>query len=351
MSLRIPMLLIAATLSFPLFAAAPQLGQQKFYGDWTVACDNRLSCEAVSLPVDAKPDDRQSIMVKRDSQGGEIAIEIYGLETTGSRYRIIIDRKTAHSGAMPANAGDPVLITGPDALRLARKIAIGTTAILADGAGKELSRVSLSGSRQALAQIDRIQNRSGTASALAKTGRQNLRPKSMPTPVIQASRVIPVDRIPDAATLVSLAENSVCKDSRTTVTEDRAYSLGMVDGAAKALVLISCGSGAYNFTSAIFVGTESLSGKWSFAPAQLDYDDNGRMMEGGVLLMVNAGWDASTQKLGSFNKGRGLGDCGEALDYGWDGATFRLVSAIGMAECRGSMDWLTLWQAEVKLVD
>jgi hypothetical protein len=26
---------------------------------------------------------------------------------------------------------------------------------------------------------------------------------------------------------------------------------------------------------------------------------------------------------------------------------FRLISAYGMEQCRGSLDWLTLWQAEV----
>lgn len=345
------LLLIAATLSAPAFAAPPQLGEQKFYKDWAVVCDNSLSCETVSLPPESFPDNQLSIVLKRDARTGDIGIEIFGLESNSNQYQVMIDRKRAHKGAMPMNAGDPVPIAGADALRLARRIALGTNAVLTDGAGKELGRISLSGSRQALAHIDHVQNRAGAATAMAKIGRKSLRPKWMPLPVISAKRIVPVDTTPDATTLVSLAENSACKESRITVTEDSAYSLGKVDGKAKALVLISCGSGAYNFTSAVYIGTENAPGKWDFAPPLLDYDDKGRMLFEGLLTMINAGWEPATQTLGSFSKSRGIGDCGEALAYVWDGATFRLSEAMGMEQCRGSMDWMTLWKAEVKLTD
>jgi len=52
--------------------------------------------------------------------------------------------------------------------------------------------------------------------------------------------------------------------------------------------------------------------------------------------------------LNSYNKGRGLGDCGNAETYVWDGATFRLVQAYAMSECRGSTEWLTIWRAKVE---
>jgi hypothetical protein len=34
----------------------------------------------------------------------------------------------------------------------------------------------------------------------------------------------------------------------------------------------------------------------------------------------------------------------------WDGAMFRLTSATAMGECRGSVDWIPIWRAEVKLL-
>jgi Protein of unknown function (DUF1176) len=351
MNLRPILLLIAMTVSSSVLAAPPQLAEQKFYKDWAVVCDNSLSCESVSLPPQSFPDNQPSIVLKRDARTGDVAIEMFGLETTNGQYRVLIDRKLVHKGDMPMNAGDAVRISGADALRLARQLAVGSKATLMDGSGKELGSISLSGSRQALGYIDQIQNRAGTATALTRQGRKSLRPKWMPKPVILAKRVVPVDATPDAAALVNLAENSPCKDARVTVTEDKAYSLGTIDGKAKALVLISCGSGAYNFSVGVYVATEAESGKWTFAAPQLDYDNKGRMIEGDMLFLINGGWDTSTQSLGSFSKSRGLGDCGEALSYVWDGAMFRLADAIGMAQCRGSMDWMTLWQAEVKLVD
>ena len=68
-------------------------------------------------------------------------------------------------------------------------------------------------------------------------------------------------------------------------------------------------------------------------------------------LLINADWDPATQIMSSYAKGRGPGDCGNSTSYLWDGEQFRLLSAQGMEQCRGSLDWQTLWQAEAKLVD
>ena len=115
--------------------------------------------------------------------------------------------------------------------------------------------------------------------------------------------------------------------------------------------MISCGGGAYNFASAAYIGTEESSRNWQFSPAVFDYGDSVRSADESLQLLVNASWDADSQTISSYSKGRGLGDCGNAETFVWDGATFRLISAYGMDQCRGSLDWLTLWQAEVRLVD
>lgn len=355
MILRNTLLLIAATLSLPVdaplsAAPAPQLGQQKFHGDWAAACDNRLNCQAVSMPAEELPPDRLTIVLGRDARSGDVTIELAFPETASDRYRLLIDGRVADTGAIPSGADKSVKVTGQDALRLARMLAMGTRAVLKDGAGKELGRLSLTGSRKAMAHIDQVQNRAGTSNALAITGRKKLRAKWAPAPVIEAKRIVPTGNIPNAAALVALAEGSECKDARFTVTEDSAYSLGTVDGKARALVLISCGAGAYNFSTAIYTGTETAAGKWDFGPAPFDYDGNGNP-DAKVPILINTNWDAATQTLDSFHKGRGVGDCGTSLSYVWDGVMFRLTSAAGMEECRGSLDWMTLWHADVKLVD
>jgi hypothetical protein len=351
MSLRTFPLLLLAAASFGASAEAKiQLGQQKFFKDWAVACDNILSCQATALQPEDQAEDRLSLFVERDSATGDVAISLSGFQTKSENYRIMIDGRLAHSGAIITST-ETITVSGADAIKLARAIAKGNLLLLQDGDGAEIGKASLKGSTAALRHIDIVQNRAGTKTALAKSGRKVLRPKSLPMPVIEAKRIVPNNVTPDATALVSLIESSTCSKEREGVTEDVAHSLGPVDGKARALVMISCGNGAYNFSQAIYVGVEEAAGKWTFKPAEFDYGDDFRTADNSLQLLVNADWDSATQKLSSFSKGRGLGDCGNGETYVWDGSMFRLVKASGMAECRGSIQWLTLWQAEVKLVN
>jgi hypothetical protein len=71
-------------------------------------------------------------------------------------------------------------------------------------------------------------------------------------------------------------------------------------------------------------------------------------MNGDAADLTNGGWDPKTRLLGSYEKGRGLGDCGSAESYAWDGRRFRLIEATTMGECRGSHDWITVWTARAE---
>lgn len=352
MSLRPLALLFPATALLASAALAnPQPGAQKYFKNWAVACDNTLSCEAVALQPESVPGDNLSLVVSREAQSGNVAITLIGEPSKSDRFRVYIDGRLAHNGTVPADEADSFKVSGPDAIRLARALARGSRMVLRDGGGTELGEASLLGSTAALRHIDSIQNRAGTRQALASPGKKALRPKWLPKPVITAKRFTPIKTIPDATTLVSLVEGSACAEERYGVTEDTAYSLGRKDGKAQALVMLSCGSGAYNFATAAYIGTEGEGHKWSFAPARFDYGDRIKTMDGSLQLLVNADWDEASLTISSFAKGRGLGDCGNSESYVWDGEMFRLNSAYGMSECRGSMDWMTLYRAEVKLVD
>ncbi len=329
----------------------PNLGVQKFFGDWAVACDNRLECEAVSMQPEDLAFEGISLSLVRTSLQDEIGITLGGFDTKSDRYQILIDGRKAVTGQINTAAPVSIIINDKDAPRLARTLAKGSMLELRDGKGEVLGKISLKGSSAAFGYIDKVQNRATTKTALVNPGAKRLRVKSWPTPVIAAKRIVPTDTTPDATTLVGLIESSSCKDERTNVTEDTAYSLGNIDGKARALVMISCGTGAYNFASAAYIGTEDTKGKWQFAPAQFDYGDAVRTMDGSVQLLINADWNQATQTMSSYAKGRGLGDCGNAESYVWDGAQFRLISALAMQQCRGALDWLTIWQADVKLVD
>lgn len=344
-------MMLLATSSVAAPNVKPNPGTQKFFHDWAVACDNRLACEAVSMQTEDAAFDGVSLSLSRASQTGDIVITLGRFETQSDRYRIIVDGRVADTGPINKAASEPITVTGPDALRLSRTLANGRVLKLRDGKGAELGMVSLKGSAAAFQHIDKTQDRATTKTALVNPGRQDLRVKWMPSPVITAKRIAPTQSIPDATTLVSLIESSSCKEERYGVTEDTAYSLGTINGKAQSLVMISCGAGAYNFASAAYIGTEETAGKWQFTPALFDYGDTLRTTNSSVQLLVNADWDATSQTITSYAKGRGLGDCGNAETYVWDGVQFRLISAYALEQCRGALDWLTIWHAEVKLVD
>jgi hypothetical protein len=69
------------------------------------------------------------------------------------------------------------------------------------------------------------------------------------------------------------------------------------------------------------------------------------MGEGNDPDLTNGGWDAKTRTLSSYAKGRGIGDCGVSQTYAWDGTRFRLIDQNVMGECRGSIDYITVWTA------
>jgi hypothetical protein len=54
--------------------------------------------------------------------------------------------------------------------------------------------------------------------------------------------------------------------------------------------------------------------------------------------------------LRTFNKGRGIGDCGDEESWIWDGKTFRLAEVKTMPHCRGvpGDDWPVIYRAERK---
>jgi len=116
---------------------------------------------------------------------------------------------------------------------------------------------------------------------------------------------------------------------------------------SKALLLISCETGAYNVIDLAFEVTRDapyvsrgLSLTLPFTPASRS--DN-------QLELVNAEFDASHGLLYTFSKGRGLGDCGVATRWQYDGNEFVLAEYAEEKTCdawHSSEDWPTLWVTE-----
>ncbi|WP_417608367.1 DUF1176 domain-containing protein [Parasphingorhabdus sp.] len=346
---------IFATIAAATTTPVAQPGKIRTFGDWVVGCDNGGTCRAVALMPEADG-------AAYDDWGGPVSI----LRTAGSddifkvhisfepgdidRYQMIVDDQLVDTGAIVQ--GDyPVEIVGEDALKVATAIIKGRKLALRGPGGENIIRISLSGSSAALRYIDEKQDRVGTDNALVAKGSK---PFDAVTPVIP---LITVDHwesaklVPETSAIISLVEDSRCKDERYGVVEDQVYPLGRRGNRFRALVLISCGSGAYNFSSAPFVGEyvedKNTDGGWTFSPAKFDRQPSWGG-EGTDPLLVNAGWDNQNQTLSSYGKGRGLGDCGSAENYVWDGDMFRLTEASAMPECRGAYEWITTWRANYR---
>ena len=65
---------------------------------------------------------------------------------------------------------------------------------------------------------------------------------------------------------------------------------------------------------------------------------------------MNVGFDAPSQTLSAFAKGRGIADCGATEAWVWDGKGFQIAREQPMPECRGvpPNDWPSLFVSRQK---
>lgn len=333
------MLTLALLLAAPVWQApAPQLGPIKSFGDWAVACDNVKRCEMTSLMPengDWADEAPQLAIVREPGPGGGWTAEVMeGASARAVRLRI-------EGGPEGAGSWQGGKFAGADAAAIVAAMVNGKTAIVTDSAGRS-GRVSLAGTSAALRFIDAEQGRAGTVTAAVARGARPAAAVPAPRPLPRISYAPPggSPRTYSAATRAAIGRQSGC-DANYEGMESKPETQSHALGGGRTLVLIPCGAGAYNFSSAAYV----LGPDGKAAPARFDSPPG--WVEGeGVASLVNADFDTKTGMLSSHAKGRGLGDCGSSETYVWDGAMFRLVEARAMGECRGSMNWLTVWRAE-----
>ncbi|WP_420145342.1 DUF1176 domain-containing protein [Sphingobium sp.] len=328
----------------PKAASGPKPGALQTYKDWTVGCDNRNRCEAVSLlaegsdwpdsPVmvgvvrDAGPDTDAEVWVSRDSKsGGELSFHVDGRRIASAMSR----------------DGDAT-VRGPQASALAIAMARGNALEIRSGT-KSLGKPSLAGSGAALRYIDARQGRAGTSTALVATGVMGpIAVRAAPVAPSIRRAALPTGGAPASLwreELTSIGKFTGCTDEMKGMQTPELHRLSR----AETLILVPCGTGAYNATSIAVIATGE-PGRRAFRFAGFDYKP-GWSEEEVKPMLVNAGWTADKLRLDSYAKGRGIGDCGGSEAYVWDGSRFRLIEASAMGECRGAWHWITTWKAQV----
>lgn len=333
-------LLLATAQAAP--RPAPRPGPIRAFGAWIAACDNVRRCEMTSIwPDDAGPGEESiAVSVERAAgPAGGFIVEIQLLADGGSDPLRVTTERGLDVRAVPRRG--LLRFTGADAARIVAAM-VDSADLRVGNATSALGMVSLKGSSAALRFIDAEQGRAGTVTAAVAKG-----PKAAAS-VPHAAALPRIAHVRPAGTAArftpamraALDKSSGCGSEYAGGTGDKPPAEVHALGGGKTLLLLPCGNGAYNFLSEPYV----LSGGGKPVIAKFDLPPG--MVGEGAPNLINAQFDPATGQLGSYAKGRGLGDCGSSERYVWDGAMFRLIEARSMSECRGSTNWLAVWRAE-----
>jgi hypothetical protein len=324
----------------------PTLGRIQIFEDWAVGCDNRLSCSAVSLVPDGSGKS-YSVLVSIQRAGGPSGdgmLRLIGADQLEGKIDLITDNRRL---ARVTAAHDMIEMIGPAALDVIRSLGSSYAFELREKQDV-IDAPSLRGLPAALRYMDEQQGRVGSKGALAALGEA---PADLAKP-LPPDLVVSVGApaTPDTPPLTLTAEEQASA-RRLAVCEQRLgtdYPLETHQlDAQHALVLLPCNAGAYN-VSAVPLVAAGGPGQWQFRIARFDHVPGFTGDPGTPPLIVNARWNPARGELSSFAKGRGLGDCGTAETYKWDGTQFRLTEARSMPVCRGAWEWPILYSASAQ---
>lgn len=327
-------------------AAAANPGQRRFR-DWLTACDNVGMCHAfapaaenvgwVRMTIPAGPDGSPSVLVGFWPEDGafEGPMTVRVDET-------VFDARIDRNPDAPSYAA----VSADRARDLIDAMAQGRTMSLQSGS--ETVPISLSGAAASLLWIDEQQGRLGTSTALLRRGSRPASsvPAAAAAPVIVAAPPVSQAGYGDQegqtlpAAIEALPAVRECR-AETAFNPDlqKVISSARLD-ARTVLWSVPCGLGAYNFANAYFTARPDGS-----QPQRVTFPAGSGKPE---ALLVNSAYDPATRVMDAFNKGRGLGDCGEAASWTWTTEGFVLRSASEMPECWGvpSAFWPASWVSQ-----
>jgi hypothetical protein len=330
-------LALLTSLAGEALAATPTPAASNFK-DWTVTCDNLRNCEADGFAVD-EADKPAILQLTRGGAAGDPAkIELLLLdepgEPRGKPLVLAVDGRSVLT--IPVGVDGPTALADAQVGPLLGAARNGTTLTISQD-GKALGAVSLAGMVAALRFVDDQQKRAGTVTAIIAKGAAPLSavPPQPTGPVVRRAAAVAQTGLPakPSAAVKALMVKSECDTEDIAVSKPEAHRLA----ADKVLWQVPCWSGAYNYSS-LFVIIDNKGGAARIA--RLEGVDDG--------VAVNAVYDPQTRILSAYNKGRGLGDCGEASEWAWTGEGFALTNQASMPLCQGQTNWPTTFQARVE---
>lgn len=328
-------------LAFLAAASVPQPGVVHNFDDWVVGCDNGKACHALAMLPTGRSEEGRTMSLRRGPEAdARPTITIHRVE--GAPAALVADGNPL--AVRLVREGEDVRVEPENMETFISTLRDGQQLSLRNADGTAGQTITLEGAFGAMLYMDEAQGRLDTSTALIRVGR--LGPDTVPPPPpLPQIRLAPAPAGPaltlTRARIVALRREAGCEISE--VGGPDSFEAVAIDP-ARTLILLACGTGAYNLTSIPFVA-ERRGGDIHVELARFDIQPG--WFEDGNPSLVNAVWDPAKRLLSSFSRARGLGDCGEQEDYAWDGERFRLAERRGMPECQGATNFIATWRAEI----
>ena len=332
----------------PADSGPTTVGALKSFGDWVVGCDNLRGCTAIGMGPDE--DISGYVVVRRGGEAQDAAAVTLNVLASDAPKDPTVQVAFGAGKArfpvtvLPVEAQGGFLVSPIDAEMAPDLIAALATSTLLrlteiDGNTKaEPQVISLKGSAAALLYMDDQQERVGTDTALIRPGTSpaaGIPP--VPSPV--APKLVAMAALPDPLPPLPAGVTPPDDPSCTTDFAPMAFRLS----ATETLWGVCTIAGAYNIDYIMWIVGPDGARKADFTVPGVPLSDGEDVAD-----MTNPSLSADGLGINATAKGRGLGDCGSASDWGWDGAKFVLLQYSEMDACRGVdvSDWPILHRAE-----
>ncbi|WP_312934321.1 DUF1176 domain-containing protein [Pseudomonas sp.] len=322
--------------------------------DWNVTCDNVRTCTAVSTrPAHAEKGELYFPLRITRKAGADGALHIGVFSYVEVHGDPLIDGEPMRMPLVQRKRSDydvsdvPELRSASDADALTFIKALRNAGELAFSTSDDPTRASLNGLTGALLLMDDVQGRVGTVTALAKPG-------PAPASSVPAAPAAPL--APDWKTPAALSKAQAEHVRAVAMNvSSQSWQVEVLDGdepkgevhalnAEQALLIVQTGCSAYNCTYRLYVTPIDAPEQVKAAP----------FADGVVLPDVepngSVAFDPQTGELTSLALAMGMGGCGTAASWRYDGAQFVLTHAAQMNACMGlrDQDWPVLWETRAQ---
>lgn len=326
---------------------------QAIYNDWQVSCDNLNYCTTrnsqdgqelvLKITREAGIEGHSSVKIEYQPNGDE--------QNTGQTIvnRLQLDGKTLTFNHREWDISKKQLSTTNrvvvndfiNAIREAKVIQLGGKL---ESPQTAHPAISLKGLKAALLAIDAQQGRVDTKSAWVGRGVKPLNTvPAIPTAPVKPhfSEPHPLSDSEISAITQNAAATIDNNDCSLDPSEREVHLFALSND--KALMTVNCDMGAYNLFVLGFTVSRQAPYKAEDLALNMPFKlgDDEQSPE-----LINADFDQKTGELSTFDKGRGVGDCGVSSRWIYDGKQFQLTSFASEPSCDGyntNGEWPVLW--------